>query len=121
MEPGDARSLTRYAGYGSVDRSRMLLRCRIGSMAPCIVSSDRGSITAPYWISLASGVSQVSIAMTNLCEISYTRLHFELRWLISHNREKEGLEILQRLHVRPGDTSDIAAKEEYYQIRKQIE
>lgn len=43
------------------------------------------------------------------------------RWLISHHREREGLEVLQRLHVRPGDTSDIAAKEEYYQIRKQIE
>ncbi|KAK5167528.1 uncharacterized protein LTR77_007227 [Saxophila tyrrhenica] len=43
------------------------------------------------------------------------------RWLIAHNREKEGLAVLQRLHVRPGDTNDIAAKEEYYQIRKQIE
>ncbi len=41
--------------------------------------------------------------------------------LIAHHREKEGLEVLQRLHIRPGDTSDIAAKEEYYQIRKQIE
>jgi hypothetical protein len=90
-------------------------------MAPCIVPSDRGSIATSDRISLASGVSQVSTAITNLCEIPYTRLHFELRWLISHKREKEGLEILQRLHVRPGDTSDIAAKEEYYQIRKQIE
>jgi hypothetical protein len=41
--------------------------------------------------------------------------------LISHNRERDGLQILQRLHVRKGDPSDIAAKEEYYQIRKQIE
>lgn len=41
--------------------------------------------------------------------------------LISHDKEQEGLKVLQRLHVRRGDTSDIAAKEEYYQIRKQIE
>ncbi|KAK3717672.1 hypothetical protein LTR37_005739 [Vermiconidia calcicola] len=43
------------------------------------------------------------------------------RWLVAHDREQEGLVVLQRLHVRPGDTSDIAAKEEFYQIRKQIE
>ena len=41
--------------------------------------------------------------------------------LIAHNKEREGLEVLQKLHVRKGDVSDIPAKEEYYQIRKQIE
>ena len=41
--------------------------------------------------------------------------------LISHNKERQGLEVLQKLHVRLGDSSDIAAKEEFYQIRKQIE
>ena len=49
------------------------------------------------------------------------------RWLIARSDHKSGenerkaLEVLRKLHVKPGDTSDIAAKEEYYQIRKQIE
>ena len=46
------------------------------------------------------------------------------RWLIAHNKEQEGLAILQKLHVRAddkGDTDHIAAKEEFYQIRKQLE
>lgn len=43
------------------------------------------------------------------------------RWLIAHNREREGLEVLARLHVTKHDTTDLLAKEEYYQIRKQIE
>ena len=43
------------------------------------------------------------------------------RWLIGHHRGTEGLEVLRKLHVTKVDTSDIAAKEEYYQISKQIE
>ena len=46
------------------------------------------------------------------------------RFLIGHGREQQGLEVLQRLHVRAddkGDTNHIAAKEEFYQIRKQLE
>jgi MFS family permease len=46
------------------------------------------------------------------------------RWLIAHNKEQEGLAVLQKLHVRAddkGDTDHIAAKEEFYQIRKQLE
>ena len=43
------------------------------------------------------------------------------RWLIAHNREREGLQVLSKLHVTKHDTTDVAAKEEYYQIRKQIE
>jgi Sugar (and other) transporter len=43
------------------------------------------------------------------------------RWLISHSKARQGLEVLQKLHTRPGDPNAIAAKEEYYQIVKQIE
>ena len=43
------------------------------------------------------------------------------RWLIGHQRGTEGLEVLRKLHVTKVDSSDIAAKEEYYQISKQIE
>ncbi len=43
------------------------------------------------------------------------------RWLISKNKERVALEILQKLHSRPDDPSGLAAKEEFYQISKQIE
>lgn len=42
------------------------------------------------------------------------------RFLIAHNKESEGLEVLQKLHDK-GDANHIAAKEEFYQIRKQLE
>ncbi|KAF2100563.1 general substrate transporter [Rhizodiscina lignyota] len=43
------------------------------------------------------------------------------RWLLAHRKDQQALSILQRLHTRPNDPTGIAAKEEYYQIRKQIE
>jgi hypothetical protein len=43
------------------------------------------------------------------------------RWLISKNKERRALEILQKLHTREDDPSGLAAKEEFYQISKQIE
>jgi Sugar (and other) transporter len=43
------------------------------------------------------------------------------RWLISKGREQEGLTVLRKLHTRPDDPDQITAKEEYYQICKQIE
>jgi hypothetical protein len=43
------------------------------------------------------------------------------RWLISKSKERHALEILQKLHSRPDDPSGLAAKEEFYQISKQIE
>lgn len=42
------------------------------------------------------------------------------RFLIAKNRLQEGLEVLTKLHDK-GDSNHIAAKEEFYQIRKQIE
>ena len=62
----------------------------------------------------------ISSAISDLAAESRSNHCVYIR-LIAHHREREGLEVLQKLHVRPGDTSDIAAKEEYYQIRKQIE
>lgn len=44
--------------------------------------------------------------------------HTDCSRLIAHNKEHKGLDVLRKLHVRPGDTNDIAAKEEYYQIRE---
>jgi hypothetical protein len=43
------------------------------------------------------------------------------RWLISKSKERRALEILQKLHTRPDDPSGLAAREEFYQISKQIE
>ena len=43
------------------------------------------------------------------------------RWLISKHKERAALQILERLHVRPDDSTGLAAKEEFYQISKQIE
>ena len=43
------------------------------------------------------------------------------RWLISKSKERHALEILQKLHTRPDDPTGLAAKEEFYQISKQIE
>lgn len=43
------------------------------------------------------------------------------RWLISKSKERHALEILQKLHTRPDDSTGLAAKEEFYQISKQIE
>ena len=43
------------------------------------------------------------------------------RWLISKGKERRALAILQKLHTRPDDPSGLAAKEEFYQISKQLE
>ncbi|KAJ5521057.1 hypothetical protein N7463_001510 [Penicillium fimorum] len=42
------------------------------------------------------------------------------RWLIMKNQMDAGLEILKRLHHTAGDSADILAHEEYYQIRGQL-
>lgn len=42
------------------------------------------------------------------------------RYLLSKNRDQEALEVLTKLHDT-GDPNHIAAKEEFYQIRKQLE
>ena len=41
--------------------------------------------------------------------------------LISKHKERHALEILQKLHTRADDPQGLAAKEEFYQISKQIE
>lgn len=43
------------------------------------------------------------------------------RWLISQGRNTEALEILKRLHTGGAAHTDMAAREEFYQISKQIE
>ncbi|KAK4947592.1 hypothetical protein LTR10_013538 [Elasticomyces elasticus] len=43
------------------------------------------------------------------------------RWLASKGRNNEALEILRRLHTGGAHDSDMAAREEFYQISKQIE
>lgn len=43
------------------------------------------------------------------------------RWLIINGRAERGLETLRRLHKHVDDTDDLFAREEYIQIRRQIE
>ncbi|KAF2877281.1 general substrate transporter [Massariosphaeria phaeospora] len=43
------------------------------------------------------------------------------RHLMANDRFDEGLRILRDLHRMPGDEDDILAKEEFYQIRQQLE
>jgi MFS family permease len=43
------------------------------------------------------------------------------RWLISKGRVEEAWTVLSRLHGDPSDPEEIAAHEEFYQMRKQIE
>jgi sugar porter (SP) family MFS transporter len=43
------------------------------------------------------------------------------RWLISVDRVPEAWEILRKLHHDPNDPDEVAAHEEFYQMRKQIE
>ncbi|KAF2793218.1 MFS sugar transporter [Melanomma pulvis-pyrius CBS 109.77] len=43
------------------------------------------------------------------------------RWLISKGRVEEAWTVLSRLHGDPSDPDEIAAHEEFYQMRKQIE
>ncbi|KAF2006125.1 general substrate transporter [Amniculicola lignicola CBS 123094] len=43
------------------------------------------------------------------------------RWLLTKGRTEEAWTVLARLHSDPNDTDEIAAHEEFYQMRKQIE
>lgn len=43
------------------------------------------------------------------------------RWLMSKGHNEEAWTVLQRLRKSPDDPEDIVAKEEYYQIEKQLE
>ncbi|KAI1614374.1 general substrate transporter [Exophiala viscosa] len=43
------------------------------------------------------------------------------RWLIDHDRHEDGFKVLRKLHTRPDDPDEIVAREEYLQIRRQIE
>ncbi|KAJ4349352.1 uncharacterized protein N0V89_007966 [Didymosphaeria variabile] len=43
------------------------------------------------------------------------------RWLITQGRHEEAWAILSRLHNDPADIDDVAAHEEFYQMKKQIE
>lgn len=43
------------------------------------------------------------------------------RWLVDKGRYDEALNVLRKLHNRPEDPSETLAKEEFYQIRMQIE
>ncbi|EED21061.1 sugar transporter, putative [Talaromyces stipitatus ATCC 10500] len=42
------------------------------------------------------------------------------RWLISRGRDKEGLDILERLHENPADPLHCGAKDEFFQIKNQL-
>ncbi|KAK5209652.1 hypothetical protein LTR47_009050 [Exophiala xenobiotica] len=43
------------------------------------------------------------------------------RWLIDKNRPEAGYEVLRKLHTRADDPEEIVAREEFLQIRRQIE
>ncbi|CAA9959968.1 Sugar tr domain containing protein [Pyrenophora teres f. maculata] len=43
------------------------------------------------------------------------------RWLIAQKRAPEGWAILRKLHADPNDPDEVAAHEEFYQMKKQIE
>lgn len=43
------------------------------------------------------------------------------RWLIANRREQDALVILRKLHFQPSDPEETLAREEFYQVRKQIE
>ncbi|KAK4942012.1 hypothetical protein LTR10_018193 [Elasticomyces elasticus] len=43
------------------------------------------------------------------------------RWLISAGRNEQGLKVLERLHANSSDPQHIGAREEYVQIKRQIE
>ena len=43
------------------------------------------------------------------------------RWLIAHDYADKGFQFLQRLHHMPDDVDDTMAREEFYQIREQLE
>lgn len=43
------------------------------------------------------------------------------RFLMSKDRHEEGLRILRDLHRLPGDEDDLIAREEFYQIRQQLD
>ncbi|VUC32451.1 unnamed protein product [Clonostachys rosea] len=43
------------------------------------------------------------------------------RWLIAHGHKEEAWTVLQRLRKSPDDKEDLIAKEEFYQIDKQIQ
>ncbi|KIW32538.1 uncharacterized protein PV07_04071 [Cladophialophora immunda] len=43
------------------------------------------------------------------------------RWLIDHDRLEDGFQVLRSLHTRPEDPDEIVAREEFLQIRRQIE
>ncbi|KAH0837179.1 hypothetical protein AYO21_08164 [Fonsecaea monophora] len=43
------------------------------------------------------------------------------RWLIDHDRLEDGYQVLRNLHTRPEDPEEIVAREEFLQIRRQIE
>ncbi|KAL6250231.1 hypothetical protein RBB50_002532 [Rhinocladiella similis] len=43
------------------------------------------------------------------------------RWLIDKGRHDAGYQVLRKLHTRPDDPEEIVAREEFLQIRRQIE
>ena len=43
------------------------------------------------------------------------------RWLIINRRQQEGFANLRKLHSRRGDPEEILAREEFLQIRRQVE
>lgn len=43
------------------------------------------------------------------------------RWLIARDRHAQGLQVLEKLHQAPGDDNNTLAREEYLQIRQQID
>ena len=40
---------------------------------------------------------------------------------MANDRDEQGLRILRKLHQLPGEEDDLLAREEFYQIRKQLE
>ena len=53
--------------------------------------------------------------------LNFRRVPESPRWLIDQDRTDEGFAVLRRLHSRADDPDKITAKEEFYQIREQIE
>lgn len=57
----------------------------------------------------------------SISELTRVRLPQSPRWLVDNNRYSEALATLEKLHYRSDDPSNTFAKEEFYQIRMQIE
>ena len=62
-----------------------------------------------------------SVPFASAILLTFSRLPESPRWLIDHDRHEDGFKVLRKLHTRPDDPEEIVAREEYLQIRRQIE